>query len=43
MNITELGVDEGMLEGLAESTLLLNSGYKAPAHDNIVLIFRNSL
>lgn len=43
MNITELGVDEGMLEGLADSTLILDEGYKVPSHDDIVTIFRNSL
>lgn len=43
MNITELGADEEMLEGLAESTLILDGGYKVPEHDDIVTIFRNSL
>lgn len=43
MNITELGADEGMLEGLAESTLILDGGYKVPEHDDIITIFRNSL
>lgn len=27
MNITELGADKDMLEGLAESTLILDGGY----------------
>lgn len=43
MNITELGADEGMLEGLADSTLTLDGGYKVPDRDDIVAIFRNSL
>ncbi|MDE6760036.1 MAG: iron-containing alcohol dehydrogenase [Lachnospiraceae bacterium] len=43
MNITELGAEEGMLEGLADSTLILDGGYKVPEHDDIVTIFRNSL
>lgn len=43
MNITELGADEGMLNGLADSTLILDGGYKVPGHDDIVTIFRNSL
>ena len=43
MNITELGADEEMLQGLAESTLILDGGYKVPDHDDIVTIFRNSL
>ena len=43
MNITELGANEEMLEGLAESTLILDGGYKVPEHDDIISIFRNSL
>lgn len=43
MNITELGADEGMLNGLADSTLILDGGYKVPGHDDVVTIFRNSL
>ena len=30
-------------EGLAESTLILDGGYRVPQHDEIVSIFRNSL
>ena len=43
MNITELGANEEMLEGLAESTIILEGGYKVPEHGEIVNIFRNSL
>ena len=43
MNITELGANEEMLEGLAQSTLILDGGYRVPQHDDIVGIFRNSL
>lgn len=43
MNITELGADEGILEGLADSTLILDGGYKVPEREDIVTIFRNSL
>ena len=43
MNITELGADEGMLEGLADSTLILDGGYKVPDHNDIITIFKNSL
>ena len=43
MNITELGVNEEMLEGLAESTRILGGGYRVPQHDEIVNIFRSSL
>ena len=43
MNITEPGAKEEMLEGLAESTLIFDGGYRVPQHDEIVGIFRNSL
>ena len=43
MNITELGANEEMLEGLAGSTLILDGGYRVPQHDEIVSIFRSSL
>lgn len=43
MNITELGANEEMLEGLAESTIILEGGYKMPQHDEIINIFKNSL
>ena len=43
MNITELGANEEMLEGLARSTLILDGGYRVPQHDEIVSIFRSSL
>lgn len=43
MNITELGANEGMLEGLAESTIILDGGYRVSQHDEIVSIFRSSL
>lgn len=43
MNISELGANEDMLEGLAESTVILSGGYNVPSHDEIINIFRNSL
>lgn len=43
MNITDLGADETMLEGLAQSTIVMTGGYKALDHDEIVDIFRRSL
>ena len=43
MNLTELGVTEDMLPGLAESTLILEGGYHVPSHDEIIAIFRSSL
>ncbi len=43
MNITELGANENMLEGLAQSTIVLTDGYKSLEHDEIIEIFKNSL
>lgn len=43
MNITELGVSEDMLEGLADVTILMTGGYKTLSRDEIVEIFRESL
>lgn len=43
MNITELGANEEILEGLAESTIILDGGYRVPQHDEIIGIFRSSL
>jgi Uncharacterized oxidoreductases, Fe-dependent alcohol dehydrogenase family len=43
MNITDLGVDQSMIEGLADSTLIMNGGYKVLERDEIIQIFKNSL
>lgn len=43
MNITELGVNEGMLEQLADVTIFMNGGYKTLDRDEIIEIFRESL
>lgn len=43
MNITELGVKEEMIEGIADATLVLDGGYKAPRRDEIISILKNSL
>ncbi len=43
MNITDLGVTEDMLEGLAQSTLLMEGGYKVLTHDEIVNVFKTSM
>lgn len=43
MNLTDLGANEDMLEGLAESTVILSGSYKVPSRDEIINIFRNSL
>ena len=43
MNISELGVTEEMLEGLADATLIMNGGYKILSHEEIISIFKDSL
>ena len=43
MSVSELGVTEGMLAGIADATLAMDGGYHAPDHDEIVAILRESL
>ena len=43
MNITDLGATEDMIEGIADSTILLKSGYKALTREEVVEILRQSL
>lgn len=43
MNIRELGVTEGMLEQIAAGTLTMDGGYKAPSHDDIIEILKESM
>ena len=43
MNISDLGVTEDMLEGLARSTIVLEGGYKVLNHDEIIQIFKESM
>ena len=43
MNISELGADEGMIEGIAVGTLIMPGGYKVLEHDEIVEILKESL
>lgn len=43
MHIGELGVTEEMLEGLADSTLIMDGGYKVLSRQEIIDIFRESL
>ena len=40
MNITDLGASEDMIEGIANSTLILNGGYKSLNHEVIVQILK---
>lgn len=41
--ISSLGVTEGMLDGIANATIILDSGYEKLNHEEIVEILRNSL
>lgn len=41
--ISSLGVTEDMLDGIADATIILDGGYKALNHSEIVDILRNSL
>lgn len=43
MNIKELGVNEDMLNGLADSTNIMEGGYKVLSHDEILRIFKESM
>lgn len=43
LNITELGANEDMIEGIADSTLIMNGGYKVLNRDKIVEILKKSL
>ena len=43
MNITDLGVTEDMLEGLAKSTIVLEGGYKVLSRNEIIQIFKESM
>ena len=43
MNITELGVDPSMIEAIADSTLVMDGGYKVLTREEIVAILKASL
>ena len=43
MNLSQLGVTEDMLEGIADSTLIMNGGYKTLTHKEIVEILKESM
>lgn len=43
MSTGELGVTEDMLEGLADSTLIMQGGYHALTRDKVIEVFRASL
>ena len=43
LNITELGANMGMIKSIADSTLIMNGGYKVLNRDEIVEILKKSL
>ena len=43
MNITELGVTEDMIQDIANSTFILDGGYKKLASEDIVKILKESM
>ena len=43
MNITQLGVREEMLEGIADGTFIMQGGYHVLTHDEIVDILKESM
>lgn len=43
MNITQLGVREEMLEGIADGTFIMQGGYHVLTHDEIVEILKESM
>ena len=43
MSITELGADESMLKGIADSTLIMQGGYHPLTRDEVVEVLRASL
>ena len=43
MNISELGAEKDMLEGLADAVLIMNGGYKVLSRDEIVQILKESM
>ena len=43
MNLTDLGVKEDMLEGIADGTFINQGGYKVLTHEEIVAILKESM
>ena len=43
MNISELGADENMIEGIADATIILDGGYKLLDRSDVVKILKASL
>lgn len=43
LNITDLGVTEDMLEGIADATFLYDGGYKALTREDVITILKQSM
>lgn len=43
MNVTELGVTDDMLDGIASGSFAMEGGYKVLNHDEIVAILKISM
>ena len=43
MNLTDLGANEKMLDGITKSTLIMEGGYKVLTQDEIYAILKQSL
>lgn len=43
MNLSELGVDETMIEAIADATIILDGGYKTLTRDEVVEVLKASL
>lgn len=43
MNLSDLGVTEDMIEGIADSTVILEGGYKPFNHDDAIKVLKESL
>ena len=43
MSVRELGVTEDMLDGIADGSFLMEGGYKALTHEEIVGILKESM
>lgn len=43
MNLTDLGVTEDMIDGIVESTLIMEGGYKVLTQDEVREVLKNSL
>lgn len=43
MHLKELGVTEDMLDGIADGTFIMEGGYKALSHDEIIQILKKSM